>query len=131
MRRSERARNAAADAVCRQLDGGVLQFYDGPLPVSCEAPVTQMPLASVTFASPAFAPAQRGVAVSHPLQATWATRAGRLQWWRAMSPRGEVVCDGTVGVAGDVDMVVTVDTVTPQAAVHVAQLTYVEREGVD
>jgi len=129
MRRTLQARNAAADAVCRQLDGGQLQFYDGVRPASCEARVTRAPLATLTFSTPAFAPARDGMAVSRPLSATWATRAGRLTWWRAVSATGAPVCDGMVGLTGDVDMVVTVDTVTPHAAVSVAQVTYVEPEG--
>jgi hypothetical protein len=130
MRRSLRARNAAADAVCRQLDGGQLAFYDGVRPSSCDARVSTPPLAVLTFSTPAFAPAQQGIAVSAPLPATWATQAGRLTWWRAVTASGVPVCDGTVGVAGPVDMVVSVDTVTPHAVVSVAQLTYVEPEGV-
>lgn len=129
MRRATWVRNLAVDAVCRQLDGGSLELHGGTPPATCEARVTTPPLVTLLFPVPAFAPAVEGRAEAQPLPASWATGRGAVTWFRARTKDGRVVYDGRVGTEPGADMVVNLDSVTPQASVSLAGLTYGEGDG--
>ncbi|MEK9722829.1 MAG: hypothetical protein VW405_05005 [Rhodospirillaceae bacterium] len=129
MRRSNRARDAALTAVCQQLNHGTLELFGGTRPARPSDPPGGAPLARLAFQSPAFVLAEDGIAQATPLEAVLAVGSGTLSWFRAVSASGAVVFDGTIGLGGDVDMVVTSTTVTQHASVSVAAMTYYEPSG--
>jgi hypothetical protein len=103
IRLSASAASAAADAVCKRLDGGTLVIYEGQRPrrVSDELG-SQRPLAAATLGTPAFMSAVDGAAKAYPLQPTTVLRDGLPGWYRVYDAQRAVAWDGTVGLrSGD------------------------------
>lgn len=102
MKLSETAADAAADAVCAQLNGGLLRLYAGTVPATADATLTtQTFLAALSFASPAFAAAVAGVAVANGLtNDDDAYASGLATFCIAYSDGAVPVFLGTVGVTG-------------------------------
>ncbi len=96
------AANAAADAVCARLDGGLLRIYAGTIPATADTPLTtQTVLATIAFASPAFTAAIDGVATATlPLQDSDAFASGLATFCLALTDEAVPVFLGTVGLTG-------------------------------
>lgn len=84
------ARNAAADAVCALVDGGIIEFQ-----TSAGAEV-----ATVTFGSPAFGAAVSGTATANAIAADESTTGGTITQFEAKTSGGVVVFAGTVDTSG-------------------------------
>ncbi len=127
--RTELAVNAEADAVCRLLDGGSLDLYDGVQPASADSPITtQTRLSSVQFGSPAFYPASRGVAKAYTMTSDPAAEGtGSATWFRAITSDGRTVFDGSVGKS-DADLIVNTVDVVQNAIVSLASMTYTAKK---
>lgn len=88
------AANAAADAVCGMLNGGSLLLVDSGMKLIAEIPVE-------------FNEAIDGTASTDELLGT-ATDTGVVSWFQAVTSRGVVVMEGTVGGTGS-DIVIEDD----------------------
>jgi len=130
------AADRKADAVLKLLDGGTLKVYDGERPPSPGGPMSgQRMIALLRFGSPAFLPAERGVAEARPIEPdTSASRSGDPTWFAACAATGEVVFDGTVGPEGTLgpdgevhDLEMSGDDVAEGTEVGVVRFTYSER----
>jgi hypothetical protein len=117
--------NAIADAVAARCDGGTVQIRDGAQPATADtAVITQVLLATCTFANPAFSAAAAGVATAHAItQDAAADASGTAAWFRVLALGGATVFDGTVGVGASFDLQVVSTTVTVGAAFPVDSLT--------
>lgn len=126
-RRGIAALNAEANAVGRLLNGGVLRLYDGTQPESPDTQVTdQRVIAELRFGSPAFQPARRGMVTATPLEPDPAARTvGMPTWFRALTPDGTPVYDGSAGVAStQPDLVLDRAMIPREAKVSVSLVTY-------
>jgi hypothetical protein len=105
------AADAAADMVCRLLDGGTLNIYGG-----------STLLAQLRFGDPAFGPAQDGKANATPITADPSARATGTAT-RFEAANGEVVFSGTVGTK-EADLILDGTKIEQGAIVSVTSLTY-------
>lgn len=113
------ALNAKVNAWAKLLDGGTLEFYDGKQPASVnEAPAKAKLLAALKFQSPAFPPAEDGVAESFDLTPdTDAKATGTATWYRVTKADGTAVMDGTVG-REDADLIMNATGIQEHAEVR-------------
>lgn len=128
-RQSQRAVDAAADAVTALLDGGALRVYSGPQPASADAavPATAVLLVECRFGRRAFAGASGGVARANELAPATARANGAPSWCRAVAADGRVVFDGSVGLEGDrADLTLPVATVIAGAEVVITDCSYTQ-----
>jgi hypothetical protein len=122
------AANAAADAVTSLLDDGYLRIYDGIQPASTDVPVTsQVLLAELRFADPAFGPAIDGIATAHPIASDPAAAAsGTAAWFRALRSDGTtVIHDGSIAASGG-QMTSSDPWIAAGSSVEVEDFTYQE-----
>jgi hypothetical protein len=128
-KRTVLAVNAEADAVCRLLDGGSLDLYDGSQPGSADSPITtQVRLSRMQFGSPAFFPASNGIAKANTMSADPAAEGtGTATWFRAVSADGRTVFDGSVGKS-DADVIVNTADVVKNAIVSLASMSYTAKK---
>ena len=100
---SAAAANAAADVLAAMLNGGSIRIYSGVQATNPDTAIgSQVLLATLTFANPAFASAAGGVATAHALTAdSDAAATGTATWCRALTPGGAAVIDGSVGTVAD------------------------------
>lgn len=97
--------DAKAAAVTRLLDGGWLRVYDGRKPETADTPVTdQTLLASLRFGEQAFRAPVYGRAEAYAFAPCLGDVQGTPTWFRALTARGAVVFDGTVGPLGTPEM---------------------------
>jgi hypothetical protein len=98
---SVNARNVQLDALRVLLDGGFLRIYDGAQPASPDTAVTtQVLLAELTLANPAFGASVNGVITANAITADSSANAtGTAAWFRATKADGTAVIDGSVGTA--------------------------------
>jgi hypothetical protein len=98
---SSAAASAAMDAVAGLLSGGMLELYDGAQPADADMePIDQKILAALPLGTPAFLPADEGVAsLAAPASGTVAN-TGEASWYRFRTSAGEVIEDGSVGTSG-------------------------------
>jgi hypothetical protein len=130
-KRSNAAVNAAADAVCAQVNNGYLRIYDGTQPATGDTAVsTQVLLAELRFGATAFGAASAGVATANALTADSAANAtGTASWFRALKSDGTTsVFDGTVGTSG-CDLNMNSVAIQANANVSVTGFTYTENKG--
>jgi len=94
------AATAGADAVCALLDGGSILIYSGTRPASPDVAITtQVLLATLEFADPAFAAAVAGVATANAItDDSDADASGEATWFRTVTSADTSVWDGFVGV---------------------------------
>lgn len=129
-RLSAAAGSAAADAVTALLNGGFLDILDGTQPADADTAITtQVRLATLTFASPAFAPASGGIAVSNSLGSeTNAPATGTATWFRTYkADHTTVVFDGSVGTAPPSNLVLTTTAILAGGGVSSGPLTYTQQ----
>lgn len=96
------SRNVQLDALRVLLDGGFLRIYDGAQPASPDTAIsTQVLLAELSLANPAFGAAAAGVITANAITAdSSANAAGTAAWFRAVKSDGvTAVIDGSVGTA--------------------------------
>lgn len=132
-RRSSAAANAACDAMAALCDGGYLRLYDGEQPPSADmALFGQQLLAELRFGTPAFAPAEQGIALANAIaEDESAERTGVATWFRVVAADGErVVWDGSVGTPeARGDLVMGAASIVAGAAVQVTAIALTERKG--
>lgn len=95
------ARNTQLDALRVLLDGGFIRIYDGAQPASPDTAIsTQVLLAELSLANPAFGAASAGVITANAITADSSANAtGTAAWFRAVKADGTAVIDGSVGTA--------------------------------
>jgi hypothetical protein len=84
------ARNAAADAVCALLDGGVIEFQTA---ASAE-------VATVTFGTPAFGASSGGTATANAITPDASVTGGTITKFVAKTSGNVAVFTGTAGTSG-------------------------------
>lgn len=132
LRQSNFAVSVGADAICRLLDNGMLEIYDGVPPRDAEVtPIDQVRLATLRFQSPAFGPAINGEAVANPLDPDRdAAASSSMSWFLALTAAGDPVWLGTIGAPGSgADLIVDRTQIQRHAQVQVGTLTYVAPKG--
>jgi hypothetical protein len=95
--------NAEADALAVLLNTGYLRIYDGAQPSTADTAIsTQVLLAELRFANPAFGAAANSVATANAITAdSDANATGTATWCRALKSDGTTaVFDGSVGTSG-------------------------------
>jgi hypothetical protein len=112
--------NTEINALAALLNGGWLDLYDGPQPVSADLPPSKdcHLLASLRFADPAFSPAVEGVVAAYPMEKeSSAKKSGFALWYRLTQADHEtVVADGSVGTT-DANLVLNVAQILERAEV--------------
>src|SRR5438045_5119665 len=96
------AANAAADAVARLADAGVLKIYDGSQPATADTAVTtQNVLAQLTLNATSAGAAVAGVLTFNAITSdSSADAAGTASWFRVFKSDGTTVLfDGSVGTS--------------------------------
>mgnify|MGYP001619169018 CR=1 FL=1 len=118
------AATAAADTLAALCNGGVVRLYDGVQPATANTAVTtQVLLATVTFANPAFGAAVAGVATANAMTAdSDADATGTATWFRALSSASATVFDGSCGTA-DADCVLSSTAIVQHASVTITSVT--------
>lgn len=128
--------SAEADAVCALADGGFLEIYTGRQPATADTPIgvrSQLNLATLRFATPAFGPATAGVALANAIDVDpRAYATGQATWFRVFR-RGHTpgtgdepdlrVWDGTIATT-DADLNLNSTAIRMNAIVTVTTLTY-------
>ena len=118
--------NAAADAAVALANSGKVRIYDGSQPATAATAITtQVLLAELTLANPAFGAAVAGVATANAITAdTSADNTGTASWFRVTQSNGTTVLwDGTVGVSG-CDLNINTTAIEGGANVAVTSFTY-------
>lgn len=101
------SRNAAANAVLDQLNGGKLVIYGGTPPANAAAALSSNPvLAELTFGTPAFNPAANGTkTLANLTQDSSANANGTATFFRCLTSADVVVLQGTCGSgSGDLNL---------------------------
>lgn len=121
-RRFKISRSAAAamlgDGMTAGLGGllakGTVRVYDGRDPKSCDDPVAAATtLLELLLPDPVFAPATDNVLEGMNLPSALGRARGTAMWWRAFSPSGGSVCQGTAGEKrDDADLTIDHKTIT-------------------
>tara|TARA_R110000868_G_scaffold136724_4_gene349770 strand:- start:1915 stop:2325 length:411 start_codon:yes stop_codon:yes gene_type:complete len=127
---SNAAANAAADAVCDQMDTGYLRIYSGTQPATANTSITsQVLLAVLRFNAAAFAAASAGVATAGAITSdTAAAATGTASWFRAFKSDGSTVMfDGSVGTTG-ADLNLSTTAIVQNATVAVSSFTYTQNK---
>lgn len=124
IRLSTLAANAAADAIGRQLSDGWLHIYEGAQPATCDTPVprTAKLLAVCRLGSPAFKPAQGGIATAFEIARDEdAKDTGRPQWFRLFrADHATAVYDGSIsGDEGKGDMLMRAQVIGKHSEIAV------------
>ena len=106
---SERAANAAVDAVCGLASDGFLRIYGGPEPADADEPIAAAHtlLAELRFSAPAYEKARDGEAQTRPILSEMSAKAeGKARWFRAVMANGMTgIFDGSVGTkASDLNL---------------------------
>ena len=128
---SNEAASAEADATATLLNTGYLRFYDGTQPATADTAITtQVLLAELRFANPAFGAASAGVATANALTADSAANAtGTATWFRALKSNGSSpVFDGSVGTAA-CDLNLNSAAIQVEAEVRVTSFTFTQPKG--
>ena len=123
---SNAAANAAADAVCDQMDTGYLRIYSGTQPATANTSITsQVLLAVLRFNAAAFAAASAGVATAGAITSA---ATGTASWFRAFKSDGSTVMfDGSVGTTG-ADLNLSTTAIVQNATVAVSSFTYTQNK---
>ncbi len=134
-KRSSLAVNAEADAVCKLLDGGFLDLYDGVQPEKVGAAITtQTRLARLQWNTPAFVMSMDGVARAQTIAADQAAAAtGEATWFRAVTANGNCVFEGSVGAfdpqaKDQADLVLNKTVIVQNAIVSLSAFTYTAKK---
>ncbi len=85
--------NAQLDILAASLDGGSVEFYEGPMPPDVEMFPAGELLARVPLSSPAFSPAINGRANSRDIAPAVIGATGVAQWGRFVTIAGVTVGD--------------------------------------
>jgi hypothetical protein len=121
--------NAKADAQATLADAGTLDIYDGTQPVTADTPVTtQVLLASIPLATPAFAAAVSGTASLNPVAAVVAAAGGIPSWFRLRASSAATICDGSAGTVGT-NLIVSASPLVVGASVSALSFTMTESRG--
>lgn len=133
---STAARNAACNAVVDLLDAGAgdgtLKIYDGTRPANANTAVTtQVLLAQLTYADPAFGAAAAGVATANAIDSdASADDSGTASWFRSEDSDSNTVMDGDVGLSGSgANLILDSVSITAGQTVSVTSLTYTQPDG--
>jgi hypothetical protein len=125
-RLSDKVLNAKIAAVARFFDGGTVEIYAGALPPSPGSNGGVAPLATLTFASPAFGPPEAGVVTSMPIAADEdANGTGEATWFRVRADDGTFVMDGLIGP----ELTINAMNVQKHAVVSCSGISMSERNG--
>lgn len=122
------AANAAADAACALANAGFLDIYDGTQPATADTAITsQVKLAHLTLASPAFGAAVAGVATANAVGSDVSADAtGTANWFRAYKSDGTTaVFDGSVGTSG-ANLNLSSVAITAGGTVAITSFTYTQ-----
>lgn len=126
---SNGAVSAEADALSALLNNGYLRLYDGSKPANADTAIGgQVQLAELRFANPAALAAVNGVITFNAIASDAdADATGTAAWFRAFKSDGStVVMDGTVGVAADAPVNLTLNSknIQQHAQVSVSGFTH-------
>lgn len=126
---SDTSANTEADALAALMNAGKLRFYDGARPANANVAVTtQVKLAELTFANPAFAASAAGVITANAITGANALATGTATWFRVVKSDGvTVVMDGDVGTAGS-DLNLNSTAIQINAAVSVTSFVHTVTE---
>jgi hypothetical protein len=122
--------SAEADALTALLDGGFLDIYDGTQPATADTAITtQVLLASLALANPAFQPAVNGVAASNAITPEAdAPATGTATWYRFYkADHTTPVQDGSVGTM-DANLLLSSVNIQIHAVVSVETFTLTARK---
>lgn len=95
--------NDLLDALGVHLNGGTLTVFNGSPPDAPDQPSGDVPLAVVTFPSPAFHPASDGRAVSLPIDRTVVLETGDARWGQLTRSDGSILGDVVIRAMDDPD----------------------------
>jgi hypothetical protein len=99
LRMADASVNAEANALNAQVNGGLLQIYDGVQPATADTAITtQNKLAEFTLASPCFGAAVSGQVTANLPANTTGLFASTATWYRVLSSGAVKEWDGEVGV---------------------------------
>ena len=125
---SNAAATAAADSVVDLLDDGYLRIYDGSQPATADTAISsQVLLAELRFANPAFGAASNGAATANSITPDNSANAtGTATWFRALKSDGTtVVFDGSVGTSSS-NINLSSTTITSGDNVELSSFTYTQ-----
>lgn len=126
LRRSDRAANAACDAMAALCHGGYLDLYAGQQPATPDTATRASRLASVPLGRPAFGRAAFGTADANSVMEVAAEAAGTVSWFRVFaSDHQTAIWDGRVG-EGSNDLVVDRTDIQQGAVIQVKALSLSE-----
>jgi hypothetical protein len=120
------AANTSANGVSTLLSGGWIRIYDGAQPATADTAITtQVLLASIRLATPAFGAAVAGVAPANAVTPDLDIDAnGNATWFRAYKSDGTTpVYDGSVGLLG-CDLNLSSVTFLQHGSVTITQFSY-------
>ena len=131
---SNLAARDGCDAITARCDIGgasVLSIYGGNIPARADVPTIpglNPQLAVLTMSVPAFGPAAdlnpNAVALANPItDDSSANASGEATFFRTINPSGEVIQQGTVGLA-DSDLIIDNTTIVAGQAVQVISFKY-------
>jgi hypothetical protein len=132
VRLSTATRNALANALATQIDAAAgspnaafINIYDGSQPASADTAVTsQILLAQLRFADPAFGAAAAGVITANTIVSDdLANATGTAAWARITDGDNKTICDIDVGTSGATLNLVTT-SITQNQPVQITSFTF-------
>jgi hypothetical protein len=132
-RRTNRAANAAVDAMTALLNSGLVRIYDGSQPATGDTAISgNTLLAELTLNATAFGAGSAGVATANAITAdASANNTGTASWFRVLDSGGvdvtDNVFDGSVGTAS-ADMILNTVSIVSGANVSISAFTVTENK---
>lgn len=124
--------NTKGDAQAALLNAGFIDIYDstgtGQPATADTAITTQVKLARLTFANPAFGASVAGVATANAITGSNALATGTATWFRLLKSDGTAVMDGSVGTA-TANLIINSVAISSGAAVSASAFTLTEQKG--
>ena len=122
LRKNTALRNAQADALGDNFDGGTLKIYTGAQPASANDAASGSLLATITIPTPAFGTAASGAIDKAGTWSVVATGTGTAGWARMESAAGAKKMDFSVAESA-ADLIIDNDAVVTGGVVTVTGLT--------
>lgn len=117
--------NTEADALGKLLDDGYVDILDGAKAETGDTPLSgQQLLVRLGFGAPAFRSSVGGILASNPLKSAVAQGTGKPTWFRAYTPGGNPVFDGSAGRGSNFNMQLPADMIVEGMTVGCSGITH-------
>lgn len=118
-------RNAKADVMATEANGGFLRVYSGSRRATPDDAATGTMLVELTLSNPAFGAAVDGVLTANAITSGTAAASGTASWFTVTASDGTALFDGACGISGS-DLNMASLNIVAGASISASSFTYTE-----